>query len=63
MSVCGVVEQLALTVASYAVVRLVQNFERIENADMNTEELGDLTLTFMPYPGTLVRLYEEVQVV
>jgi hypothetical protein len=38
---------------------MVQNFERIENADTNKEELGDLTLTFMPYPGTLVRLFKD----
>jgi hypothetical protein len=53
------IEQLALTVASYVIVRMVQNFERIENADTNKEELGDLTLTFMPYPGTLVRLFKD----
>ncbi|KAH0610759.1 uncharacterized protein H6S33_011186 [Morchella sextelata] len=52
-------QQLALTVASYVIVRMVQNFERIENADTNKEELGDLTLTFMPYPGTLVRLFKD----
>lgn len=55
------IEQMALTTASYVIVRLLQHFERIEDADVDMDELvkTDLGLTLNPANGTRVRLFRD----
>lgn len=50
-------EQMALMTASYAVVRLLQHFERIEDVDVDEIVKTNLGLTLSPANGTLVKLF------
>jgi len=51
-------QQLALTTASYVVVRLLQRFERVEGTaeELSAPELHNLTLTACPHQGPFVSL-------
>lgn len=51
------IEQMALMTASYVVVRLLQHFERIEDADVDEIVRSNLGLTLSPANGTPVRLF------
>lgn len=55
------IEQMALTTASYVIVRLLQHFERIEDVDVDVDGLvkTDLGLTLSPTNGTRVRLFRD----
>lgn len=53
-------EQYALTEASYTVVRLMQHFDTLENADPHprTEPVKQSNLTMMHDLGVPVKMYE-----
>lgn len=50
------VEQYALTEASYVLIRLLQTFEDIENRDPNLHFIEDLRLTLACHGGANVSL-------
>lgn len=52
-------EQYALTEASYTVVRIMQHFDTLENADPHprTEPVKQSNLTMMHDAGVPIRLY------
>ena len=52
-----VIEQFALTEASYVAVRLLQRFDSMQNLDFG-ELTYNLTLTSSPGDGVKVRLHE-----
>lgn len=53
------IEQYALTEASYTVVRLMQHFDTLENAEPNPREepVKNSNLTMMHDAGVAVRLF------
>jgi len=51
-------QQFALTSAGFAVVRLLQSFDAIENLDPTTEIKQNLTLTSSSGTGVQVRLHK-----
>ncbi len=55
----AVAEQYALTEASYTVVRIMQHFDTLENADPHprTEPVKQSNLTMMHDAGVPVKLY------
>jgi hypothetical protein len=56
------VEQMALITASYTIVRMVQEFRAVEDADIVREQvLTNIALTLSPANGTPVRLYRDVE--
>jgi hypothetical protein len=56
------VEQMALITASYTIVRMVQEFRAVEDADIVREQvLTNIGLTLSPANGTPVRLYRDVE--
>lgn len=58
----GLVEQMALITASYTIVRMVQEFRAVEDADIVREQvLTNIGLTLSPANGTPVRLYRDVE--
>lgn len=50
---------MALITASYIIVRLLQNFERIEDTDFDKLVRTNLSLTLSPANGTKVRLFRD----
>lgn len=53
-----VVEQFALVQGGYTIVRLLQQFDTIENLDTDTEPSHNLALVDNPFKGVQVRLHE-----
>lgn len=50
---------MALITASYVIVRLLQNYERIEDTDFDPIVRTNLSLTLTPANGTKVRLFRD----